>query len=262
MQTPILRARLRHMLMLAGLVGVCLLSTSPAPNDLVDVTAVRSELKLFDDGNGHYLALVPFGDLFDHFYWGDGKDFWLVPVFGGKMDGNEAFDRVFWDPRIRQRWQASFYLKDGVYTLLCSDRKTVFHPTEPARAEELLGKASFHKQRWKRRAYALSRDTAGTYYYVDRARTEEVTDFRLYSGPRGALKPLRMTNVVSDSAGDVFATKSGELKLVLGKNEASWVQGKKAKVLILLPLEDNAQLIYGDLGVYTGQPLGTPCDLL
>jgi hypothetical protein len=71
-----------------------------------------------------------------------------------------------------------------------------------------------------------------------------------------------MTNVVSDSAGDVFATKSGELKLVLGKKEASWVQGKKAKDLILLPLEDNVQLIYSELGVYTGQPLGTPCDLL
>jgi hypothetical protein len=71
-----------------------------------------------------------------------------------------------------------------------------------------------------------------------------------------------MTNVVSDSAGDAFATKSGELKLVLGKKEASWVQANKAKNLILLPIEDNAQLIYSDLGVYSGQPLGTPCDLL
>jgi hypothetical protein len=245
------------------LLGALVLSAPASKeDDLVDVSSVRTELKAFDDGAGHYLALVPFGNLFDHFYWGDGKDFWLVPVFGGKMEGNEAFDRVFWDPRIKQRWQASFYLKDGVYTLLCSERKTTFRPTDPGTGTELLSKAKFHKQRWKRRAYALARDTGGTYYYVDRARTEEVTDFHLYSGPRGALKPLRMTNVVNDSAGDVFATKSGELKLVLGKNEASWVQGKKAKELILLPLEENAQLIYGDLGVYSGQPLGTPCDLL
>jgi hypothetical protein len=246
------------------LLGILLLSspTSETPGDRVDVSSVRGDLKVFDDGAGHYLTLIPFGNLFDHFYWGDGKDFWLVPVFGGKMDGDEAFDRVFWDPRIRQRWQASFYLKDGVYALLCSERKTLFKPTEPKRAEEILSQAKFHPQRWKRRAYALARDTAGTYYYVDRARTEELTDFHLFSGPRGGLKPLRMTNVVSDSAGDVFATKSGELKLVLGKKEASWVQGKKAKELILLPLEDNAQLIYSDLGVYSGQPLGTPCDLL
>src|SRR5262249_36553867 len=140
--------------------------------------------------------------------------------------------------------------------------KTTFHPTEVDKSAELIAQASFHKQRWKRRAYALARDTAGTYYYVDRARSEGETDFHLFSGPRGALKPLRMTNVVSDSAGDVFATKSGELKLVLGKKEASWVKGKKAKELILLPLDENAQLIYGDLGVYSGQPLGTPCDLL
>jgi hypothetical protein len=32
--------------------------------------------------------------------------------------------------------------------------------------------------------------------------------------------------------------------------------------LRLLPLEDNVHLIYGDLGVYAGEPLGTPCDLL
>jgi hypothetical protein len=27
-----------------------------------------------------------------------------------------------------------------------------------------------------------------------------------------------------------------------------------------LPIEDNAPLIYGDLGAYTGVRLGTPCD--
>ena len=153
-------------------------------------------------------------------------------------------------------------LRDGKYILGCAERETTFQPTDPKRQEELLKTATFHTQRWKRRAYALARDNGGTYWYVDKARNDQVTDFRLWSGPRGGLKPLRMTNVVSDSAGDVFATKNGDLKLVLGKGEASWVHGKKAKDLILLPLADNAQLIYGDLGVYTGQPLGTPCDLL
>ena len=160
------------------------------------------------------------------------------------------------------QWLASFGLRDGKYVLQCADRETPFSPSDPKRQEEILKTATFHSQRWKRRAYALARDNGGTYWYVDRARSDQVTDFRLWSGPRGALKPLRMTNVVSDSAGDIFATKGGDLKLVLGKNEASWVQGKKAKDLILLPLAENAQLIYGDLGVYTGQPLGTPCDLL
>jgi hypothetical protein len=73
---------------------------------------------------------------------------------------------------------------------------------------------------------------------------------------------LKMTNVVSDSEGDIFATRTGELRLVLDKNESYWVKGKARTALKLLPLEDNVRLIYSELGVYAGEPLGTPCDLL
>jgi hypothetical protein len=249
-------------MLLPPALALALLAAPAATDDRVDVSAVRDSLRVLDDGHEHFLVLVPFGDMYEHFYWGDGKDFWAIQVFGGIQSGNESFERNFWDPRIRNRSQASFGLKDGKYLLTCAERETTFQPTDAKRQEELLKTATFHSQRWKRRAYALARDNGGTYWYVDRPRKDESMDFRLWSGPRGALKPLRMTNVVSDSAGDVFATKGGDLKLVLGKNEASWVQGKKAKDLILLPLAENAQLIYGDLGVYTGQPLGTPCDLL
>jgi hypothetical protein len=76
------------------------------------------------------------------------------------------------------------------------------------------------------------------------------------------MKPLKMTNVVSDSEGDVFATRSGELRLVLDKKESAWVQKGKRQPLRSLPVEDNVQLIYSELGAYTGQPLGTPCDVL
>ena len=249
-------------MLLAPALALALLSGPPAPDDRVDISSVRESLRVLDDGHEHFLVLVPFGDMYEHFYWGDGKDFWAIQVFGGMSSGEESFDRSFWDPRIRNRSQASFSFRNGKYTLQCAERETTFRPSDPKRAEEILKSGTFHSQRWKRRAYALARDNGGTYFYVDRPRKDETMDFRLWSGPRGAMKSLRMTNVVSDSAGDVFATKGGDLKLVLGKNEASWVQGKKAKDLILLPLAENAQLIYGDLGVYTGQPLGTPCDLL
>jgi hypothetical protein len=249
-------------MLLTPALALALLAGPAAPDDRVDVSAVRETLQVLTDGHDHYLVLIPFGDMYEHFYWGDGKDFWAIQVFGGMSSGNESFERNFWDPRIRNRSQASFSLRDGKYTLQCAERETTFRPAEAKQTEEIVKSATFHSQRWKRRAYALARDNGGTYWYVDRPRKDETMDFRLWSGPRGGLKPLRMTNVVSDSAGDVFATKGGDLKLVLGKNEASWVQGKKAKDLILLPLAENAQLIYGDLGVYTGQPLGTPCDLL
>ena len=126
----------------------------------------------------------------------------------------------------------------------------------------MLGTARFHPPRWKYRAYALARDDAGTYYYVDRRREEGSMEFRLYTGQRGSMKPLKMTNLVSDSEGDIFSTRSGELRLVLDKKQSAWVEKGKKRELKSLPVEDNVQLIYSDLGVYSGQPLGTPCDVL
>lgn len=232
------------------------------PSDVVDVGPVKAELRVFDDGKGHYLALIPFGsDMWNHVYWGDGKLFWAQRVFGGGSEGNVAFQKVLWEPRVAQG-QTSFWLKDGVYTLSCGERATIFKPTADEQANAILSAAIFKAPRWKRRAYALARDESGTYYYVDRARDDNVKDFRLWAGPRGQLKALPMVNVVSDSEGDVFATRSGELRLVLDKHESVWVKGKVRAPLKLLPLDENVHLIYSDLGVYAGEPLGTPCDVL
>jgi hypothetical protein len=236
------------------------LAAASPPSDTVDISAVKASLRVFEDGKGHYLILIPFGgDMWSHFYWGDGKVFWAQRVFGGGSEGEVAFDKVFWDPRVTR---AQFWLKDGVYTVGCGDRNTVFKPAADEQAKAILSTAAFKPARWKRRAYALARDESGTYYYVDRARDDEVKDFRLWSGSRGQLKPLKMTNVVSDSEGDIFVTRSGELRLVLDKHESFWVKGKARSPLKLLPLEDNVRLIYLDLGVYAGEPLGTPCDVL
>ncbi len=246
----------------AVLTLLSLLAAATPADSLVDVTAVKAELRVFDDGKGHYLVLIPFGgDVWNHFYWGDGKTFWAQRVYGGLSEENVAFSKLFWEPRV-PRGQAGFRLKDGVYKLDCGERMTLFHPTADERAHALLDSASFKPPRWTRRAYALARDESGIYYYVDRAREETVLDFRLWAGPRGQLKPLHMTNVVSDSEGDVFATRSGELRLVLDKKESVWVKGNQRTPLRLLPLEDNVRLIYSELGVYAGEPLGTPCDVL
>ena len=90
---------------------------------------------------------------------------------------------------------------------------------------------------------------------------EDTKNFRLCAGIKGAMKLQKMTNVVSDSEGDIFSTKTGSLRLVLDKHETIWVQSeKKTKLVFLDPVEDNHVMIYTDLGVYTGEPLGTPCD--
>jgi hypothetical protein len=240
-----------------------LATAAPPVEPRVDIdAAVKSQLRVFDDGKNHYLMLIPyFSDPWKYFFWGDGKVFWEQRVIGGRSEENVSFEKVFWEPRV-PRAHASFWLADGVYKLGCGDRTTVFKPTAEEKAQAIVASAAFRPPRWKRRAYALARDESGTYYYVDRSREEEVKDFHLYAGPRGQLKPLQMTNVVSDSEGDIFATRSGELRLVLDKKESAWVKGKERLPLKLLPLEDNVKLIYSELGVYAGEPLGTPCDVL
>ena len=44
----------------------------------------------------------------------------------------------------------------------------------------------------------------------------------------------------------------------ISKASQSYVKSKLK--LTKVPVEDNAAMIYGELGVYTGELLGTPCD--
>jgi hypothetical protein len=231
-------------------------------DEAVDVSADKPKMVLLTDGKKHYIAIVPFHeDSFAGFFYGDGKVFYQQRVFGGGSSGHESFDKVFWDPRARAPYQASFDFKDKKYELTCQTRKTEFTPVADAEAKPMLDAARFRKPLWKRQAYSLARDNTGKYYFVDRAREPEGNkNFRLFVGPKGSMKAQKMTNVVSDSAGDIFATKTGELRLILNQGESLWqVKGKPTK-LISLPVDENHVMIYSELGVYTGDRLGTPCD--
>jgi hypothetical protein len=129
------------------------------------------------------------------------------------------------------------------------------------KARELLKKATFGPNPQKYVPYGLARDDRGTYYYVDHGATEKTDkDFRLFVGPKGGMKLMKMTNVVSDSEGDIFSTPTGSLRLILEKKQSLWVDGEKRSDLKLIPTEANLQMIYNDLGIYVGQRLGTPCD--
>ena len=68
-----------------------------------------------------------------------------------------------------------------------------------------------------------------------------------------------MTNVATDSAGEIFATKAGQLKLVAGTDGmAYWAKGGKKIELTRLDPQDNRYLIYRELGIYG--TLGAVCD--
>jgi hypothetical protein len=149
----------------------------------------------------------------------------------------------------------------GRYTVRCGKTEVRFTELAPDARKALLDKVRAYEARWQRTAYALARDERGSYYFVDRSsREDRKRDFRLFVGKVGQLKPQQMKNIVSDSEGDIFSTPRGTLRLVLGKEEAVWISGKRRTKLLPLPLWPNRALIYNDLGVYAGQRLGTPCD--
>ncbi len=248
-------------------------ATPPAPDpaDVIDATTLRDKLIVVTDGKGHYLAAPP--DLADEalrgtlFYSSDGKTFYQQRVGGYGSSGPGTFSFSFWEPRVLDGWRRSFDRKEGsIFELQCDERLSKLTQVPAAEARTLLAAAQFLKPRWKYRAYALARDDSGRYYYVDVPREPDNSKaFRLYMGKKNELKPLKMTNVVSDSKGDIFATRSGELRLVIpkggeGEREPVWIKGKKKTPLTWVPIEDNGNLIYVELGVYTGQALGTPCD--
>ena len=236
--------------------------SAAADPDAVDIAPLRADLKVLHDGHGHYLALVPFGPTsVPAFYSADGKVFHAQRLQGGGSSGTESFDRTFWDPRHPSGWQRSIGFRDAKYHVQCGERATEFQPVAAAERERLLTTAAFRTHAWKRRAYALARDLKGRYFYVDTGNVPKFAKaFQLWAGPRGDMKKLPMQNVVSDSGGDIFATKTGTLRLVLDRTESLWVANGKEEKLIVLPVEDNGALIYSDLGPYLGLRLGTACD--
>lgn len=249
------------------LLGPGLARAAPPTQPPAQVSVAKDKLVFFGDGKQHLLALVLTNDSDSPVFWSaDGQRFYQLRIIGGGSEGGEhdlqRLDRVFWEPRVTAPYQASFAYKKGEgLTVQCSTRNTALQPLAAAAAATLLQKAQFFAPRWNHYAYALARDTAGRYYYVDNQREPPNSkSFRLWAGLKGAMRPQRMVNVVSDSEGDIFATRSGSLRLVLDKHETSWVKGARKTSLTYLAVEDNHVLIYTDLGVYTGQPLGTPCD--
>lgn len=225
------------------------------PLDLGD--AAKDKLIVLSDRKGHFVAMVPRWWGNDDLYYGDGTSFWQQRRAEAAGD-DDSYWIQSWDPRYGR---ARLIVDHGKYAQGCGARKTELLPLPSDEQKALLAAATFHGPRWKTEPYSLSRDDKGRYFYVDRPQDPDQSKrFRLFIGMKGDLKLQAMVNVVSDSGGDIFSTKSGSLRLVLDKKEFSWNQGAKKTVLTPLPLAENSELIYTELGVYVGERLGTPCD--
>lgn len=230
----------------------------------------RAQVKLATDGKQHYFAWwfkePEKGGIPEGVAWSaDGKSFYRLQTYSGSAEGSKSFGVLYWEPRLTGN--SGFEMKDGKFEATCGEKKIAFSPVAPDQTKTVLAGATFRKMRWTRKPYALSRDEKGQYYFVDHYRDPDDRssrkDYRLFVGPRGQLKEQKMTNVVSDSEGDIFATKTGDFRLVLNKEKqkvSKWVSSGKETQLTIVPVDDNVQVIYNDLGVYDRAKLGTACD--
>ena len=234
------------------------------------------------DGKSHYVIVAPSEKQSTQLYYGDGKTFYRVPLPPWVLSGDSFFEPRFFAKTknsnfrgldMRMFASVDYDAKKATCSASCGERKTdLTILSEDAKKTLLLGKATFEPPLHKRAPHHLARDEGGRYFYVDKGATPDTEkNFRLFVGPKGAMKLQKMTNAVADTEGEIFTTKTGSLRYVTDrKNPPTWIQGKKKLTLTVVPIEghdeksgepiNNYQLIYNELGVYLGEKLGNPCD--
>jgi hypothetical protein len=221
---------------------------------------VRARMVVLTDGKGAFAAYDRQQGTWDPVYFGEATRLWALRVVGGGSDGEGNFSRTFWEPRAKARWQASFERKGGAHTLQCGDKVTAFVPASEAEAARIRKEAVLFDAPWARRAGSLARDSAGTYLYVDVSRLENTEpEPRLYVGRKGAMRFVPLQDAIVDEAGELYVAEEGRLSLPRA-GPAEWITPSGKTPLAPLVVEDQAAFIYGSLGVYAGERLGTPCD--
>ncbi len=235
----------------------------------IDPAPAAGKLDVYRDELDHYYV-VPKAGAFDKLddndqwvFYGDAKGLYQQRVIGSSVQGANR-DWTLWAPRAKGMTGASLEVTADKAHLVCKN-----HDRDGARnlvllagdeAATLFKKAKLYPVLWQREAHLLARDDDGIYYYVDNIRDElGGNGFRVFVGMKGAMKELPMTNIVRDSSGEIFATKTGQLKLVAGTGKSLyWIKGGKKSELTFVDIHADRYLIYRELGIY-GQ-LGAVCD--
>jgi hypothetical protein len=231
---------------------------------------VLEKLRVCTDGKGHYVVLRPDEKRGSTLDYGDGKRFVKVPDAPWGLSGGFFLEPRFYNKTMNHSFRG---LDMGLYSevdmsdekgtceVRCGERTIAFSRVPADEAEKMVAAATFEPNPQKYVPYALLRDQAGRYYYVEKGFQEEDRNFRIHIGPKGSLKLQQMKDVVADSKGEIFSTKKGDLRLLVDREApSSWIEKAKKVELRAVPIEENMPLIYNELGVYTGARLGTPCD--
>ncbi len=250
--------------------AVVLASTTAAADpkpELVDVKAYRDKLVLLQDASGGIYAVYSERDKDPHVFYGTAKALYeqYVPSRGFDED---RWSVALWAPRVARVQNAALvYKQDHTYALFCGTDETGLTQLTGDKAKQVLAKTPFLSPALVRRAHLLARDDSGVYYYIDVLRQKYGgKGYRLFVGKKGAMKPVAITDIASDTGGEVFSTKSGDLRLVTSnldenaRSSATWIKGDKHTQLVALDVDMNSPVIYRDLGIYTF--IGTVCENL
>jgi hypothetical protein len=238
----------------------------PEHGTLEQRTVVASTKVCADDAREHFIVLSPRASDEDKLAYGTREGLSRIPHPWGLSDGwfqdarffNEKHNDSFRGHDLR--YYSYVEATDEGCRLVCGAREVKLALVDEETKAEILA-APRRPTPFDRVPHALARDKSGTYFYVDRGNTEATArDFHLYRGRRGAMRRLDMKDVVSDSEGEVFESRSGILRLIVDRDEALWIRGKAKDELKSLPIGENLGLIFNELGVYLGRELGTPCD--
>ena len=263
-----MRQRLLLILLAAATASAAPKKAKDPKTDVIDVKPVLDKLEVFKDEYGKFFVAPKPMSMNENaeqwVFFGDAKGLYQQRIIGNfRHDGKQEWS--IWAPRVRHMQQADVQQDDKGAALTCEMKEGKYVSKQlvqmPAdQAKTFLEHTPLHPPLWQRVSHLLGRDDDGVYYFVDELREEYGGHgHRVFIGQKGAMKEVPMKNVVSDSAGEIFATTGGDLKIVTGeKGKAYWKKGGKKEDLTLLEPQDNKYLIYSELGIYGS--IGTVCD--
>ena len=234
----------------------------PTPTP-VDIKPLRDKLVVLEDATGATYVVLPGANGRAWMRASSKQPFYEQAPQSHFADG-DAWTITTWAPRVQSTKSVSLERReDGTFHKSCGDKDQVLTLVTADRARPILDSGSFKTSAIVRGPYLLARDEAGVYYYVDKIRDlYGGGGYRVFVGKKGAMKQLPLADVAIDSAGDVFATKSGDVRFVhdadAKTHAVTWVRGSTTTKLVLLDLDVSGPLVFKDLGIYTF--LGTLCD--
>jgi hypothetical protein len=241
----------------AVLAIAALAAADPKPR-AVDIKPFRDKLVVLEDADGGVYAVMHEPDQPPRIFYGTGAVLYEQLLAGSRSRNGDGWSVAVDDPRGEYPFMSHIERRqDGSYRKHCGS-KLVVELTQRTgdRAKQVLDKRSFLTSPVTRRPHLLARDTKGVYYYVDALRDAYGGNgHRVFVGKRGAMKLMALTDVANDTSGEVYSTKTGDLRFVRivedgRKPEVKWIRGERVTELIALDVYMNQPLIFRDLGIY------------